>query len=151
MVVLVVKNPPANSGDIRDSGLIPVLGRSPGGGHGSPLQYSLANPMVRGIWWATVHRVTKSRIQLKQPSTHALWDYCSYLSIWDGHFLPPNFSFRRHWACLFDSGQNCEWLLFLYTNFGLLLIFSVQETCIEPLLYVFQALCWTLWWCKGLD
>ena len=62
-VVLVVKNPPANAGDIRDAGLIPGLGRSPGGGHGSPLQYScLENPMDRGAWQATVHGVTKNRI-----------------------------------------------------------------------------------------
>ena len=59
---LMVKNPPANAGDLRDSGLIPGLGRSPGGGHGNPLQYScLENPMDRGAWWATVHRVTKSQ------------------------------------------------------------------------------------------
>ena len=44
-VVLVVKNSPANAGDLRDVGSIPGLGRSPGGGHGSPLQYScLENP-----------------------------------------------------------------------------------------------------------
>ena len=44
-----------------DAGLIPVSGRSPGGGYGSPLQYScLENPMDRGAWWATVHRVAKS-------------------------------------------------------------------------------------------
>ena len=43
----MVKNPPANAGDIRDSGLIPGLGKSPGGGHGNPLQYSgLENPMT---------------------------------------------------------------------------------------------------------
>ena len=48
-VVLVVKNPPASAGDIRDMGLIPGLGRSPGGGHGT--QYScLENPMDRGAW-----------------------------------------------------------------------------------------------------
>ena len=48
---LVVKNPPANEGDIRDAGLIPGLGRSPGGGNGDPLQYScLGNPMDRGCW-----------------------------------------------------------------------------------------------------
>ena len=65
-VVLVVKNLPANAGDIRDEGSIPGLGRSPGGGHGSPLQYScLENPMDRGAWWATVHRVAKSRTRLK--------------------------------------------------------------------------------------
>ena len=66
---LVVKNPPANAGDIRDAGSIPGLGRAPGGGHGSPPQYScLENPMDRGAWWqATVHGVTRSRTHLKQP------------------------------------------------------------------------------------
>ena len=63
---LVVKNLPANAGDIRDAGLIPGSGRSPGGGHGNPLQYScLENPMDREAWWATVHRVTKSWTLLK--------------------------------------------------------------------------------------
>ena len=48
-MVLVVKNPPANAGDVRDAGLIPGSGRSPGGGHGNPLQYScLENSMDRG-------------------------------------------------------------------------------------------------------
>ena len=60
-VPLVVKNPPDNAGDARDIGLIPELGRSIGGGNGLPVQYScLENPMDRGAWWATVHRVTKS-------------------------------------------------------------------------------------------
>ena len=60
-VVLMVKIPPANAGDIRDVGLIPGSGRSPGGGHGKPLQYScLENPMDRGAWWATIHRAAKS-------------------------------------------------------------------------------------------
>ena len=63
---LVVKNPPANAGDIRDMGSIPGLGGSPGGGHGNPLQYScLGNPMDRGAWPATVHGIAKSRTQLK--------------------------------------------------------------------------------------
>ena len=58
---LVVKNPPANAGDIRDTGSIPVSGRSPGGGNGNPLQCScLGNPMDRGSWRATVHGVMKS-------------------------------------------------------------------------------------------
>ena len=52
----MVKNPSANAEDIRDTGSIPGLGRSPGGGHGNPLQYSsLENPMDRGAWRATVH------------------------------------------------------------------------------------------------
>ena len=54
----MVKNLPANAGDVRDVGLIPGLERSLGEGHGSPLQYScLENPMDRGAWWATVYRV----------------------------------------------------------------------------------------------
>ena len=55
----MVKNPPTNAGD-RDSGLIPVLGGSPGEGNGNPLQYScLENPMDRGVWQATVHRAAE--------------------------------------------------------------------------------------------
>ena len=54
---------PANAGDRRDTGLIPVSGRSPGGGHGNPLQYScLENPMDRRGWQATVPSVAKSRL-----------------------------------------------------------------------------------------
>ena len=57
-VALVVKDLPANAGDITDVGLIPGLGKSSGGGHGNPLQYScLENPMDREAWQATVHRV----------------------------------------------------------------------------------------------
>ena len=71
-VTLVVKNLPADSRDIRDLGLISGWGRSPGERNGYPLQYScLENVMDRGAWWATVHRVVKSRTQLKQLSTHA--------------------------------------------------------------------------------
>ena len=57
----MIQNLPANAGDIRDMGSIPGLGRSPGEGHGNPLQYScLDNPMDGGAWWATVHRVEES-------------------------------------------------------------------------------------------
>ena len=60
---LVVKNPSANAGDIRDMGLIPGLGRPLGGGYGNPLQYScLENPMDRGAWRAIAHRVIISLI-----------------------------------------------------------------------------------------
>ena len=55
-MVLVVKNPPAKAGDIRDAGSIPGSGNSPGEENGNPFQYScLENPMDRGAWWATVH------------------------------------------------------------------------------------------------
>ena len=67
----MVKNPLANAGDARDVGSIPELGRSPGGGHGNPLQYScLENPRDRGAWRATVHGVTQSQTSLKRLSMH---------------------------------------------------------------------------------
>ena len=57
----VVKNPPANAGDAGDSGLIPALGRSPGGENANPLQYyCLGNPMDTEAWWATVHGIAES-------------------------------------------------------------------------------------------
>ena len=60
-MVLVVKNLPANAGDIRDEGSIPGSGRALGRGHGNPLQYScLENPMDRGARWVTVHEVANS-------------------------------------------------------------------------------------------
>ena len=66
-VVLVVKNPPANAGDIRDPG----LQRSSGGRHSNSLQYScLENPMGRGAWRTMIHRVTKSQTGKKQISTY---------------------------------------------------------------------------------
>ena len=66
-VVLVVKNPSTSAGEVRDMGSIPGSERSPGEGHGNPLQYScLENPMDRGTWWGTVHRVAKSQTLLKQ-------------------------------------------------------------------------------------
>ena len=59
-MALVVKNLPANAGDIRNTDLTPVLERYPGEGHGNQLQYSyVPNPMDRGACWATVHGVAK--------------------------------------------------------------------------------------------
>ena len=61
-MALVVRNPFANAEDVRDEGSIPGLGRSPGGGHGNPLQYScLENPMGRGAWQVTVHGLQRVR------------------------------------------------------------------------------------------
>ena len=58
----MVKNPPAGAGDARDVGSVPGLGRAPGGGNGSPLQYPrLENPMDRGAWLAIIYRVAKSQ------------------------------------------------------------------------------------------
>ena len=86
----MVKNPPANVGDIRDTVLIFRSGRYPGGGHGNPLQYSyLENPMDRGVWWAIVHKVAKNWTGL---SIHA----CMSL-----------FADQRNKAILLYFTQNC--------------------------------------------
>ena len=68
----MVKNLPASAADIREAGSIPGLGRSLGGRHGNPLQYScLKNPMDKGAWRVMVHGVAKSQTQLKQVGTPA--------------------------------------------------------------------------------
>ena len=69
----MVKNLPANAGDIRDVGLILGSKRSPGGGSGNPLQYScLENPKDRGAWWATVHEEAKSQTQQEPDTTETI-------------------------------------------------------------------------------
>ena len=85
-VVLVVKNLPANAGDKRDRHRNAGSGRSPGGGHGDPLQYScLENSMDGRAWWAIVHRVTNSQIWLKGLST-------AEVSVWRSHcpYIPTD-------------------------------------------------------------
>ena len=99
--MLVVKSPPANAGDIRDMGSIPESGRSPGEGHGNPLQYSSpVNPLNRGAWRATVHRVSKSWTWLK-------WQYAPNNSVTltgqKGtliHLLFFHVAIRRHFIAL---------------------------------------------------
>ena len=72
----------ANAGDARDVGLIPGLGRSPGGGNGTPLQNScLENSRDRGAWWATVHGVAKSWTQLSNWAHTCIVVYLSALNI----------------------------------------------------------------------
>ena len=66
-MVLVVKNPPANAGDVRDAGSIPGSGRAPE----DRQEPGESNPTDRGAWWAAVHRVTQSRTRLKRLSMHA--------------------------------------------------------------------------------
>ena len=71
LVAQLVKNLPANAGDVEDPGSIPGSGWSPGEGNGNPFQNScLENPMDRGVWQATVHEVAKSRTWLKRLSVH---------------------------------------------------------------------------------
>ena len=85
-----VKNPSANAGDVRYTGSILELGRSPGEGNGDPLQYScLENPMKREAWWAMAHRVTKSWTRLKQFGTHICTHSSTYITelFWEWHEL----------------------------------------------------------------
>ena len=71
-MALVIKNPPAEAGDLRDPSSIPGSGRSLGGGHSSPLEYScLENSMDRETWWASDYRVTKCWTPLQQLSMHS--------------------------------------------------------------------------------
>ena len=77
-VVLVIKNSPANAGDIRNVGLIPVSGGSLGRGHGNPLQYfCLKNSVGRGAWWVTVHGAKR---QIPLVNTHLC--HCSVTKLW---------------------------------------------------------------------
>ena len=81
-VALVIKNPPANPGDVTDVGSIPGSGRSPRGGHSNPLQCSfLENPMDRGAWQATVHKVVKSWARLKHLGTQAQMNGYSFVPV----------------------------------------------------------------------
>ena len=83
-VALVVVNPPVNAVDTRNMDLTPGSGRFPGGGHGSPLQYScLEKPMDRGAWWATILRVAQSWTQLKLLSRHNIEQWLDLLSCHD--------------------------------------------------------------------
>ena len=69
----MVKKPPANAGDVRDIGLIPGSGRSPGGEYDNPLQYSfLENPMDRRAWRATVHTVAHDCRDLARTHIHCI-------------------------------------------------------------------------------
>ena len=105
-VTLMVRNLSANAGDIREVGSIPGIGRSPGERHGNPLQYScLENPMYRGAWWATVHRVVKSLTQLKWLSMHVHdleWPHQSGPPEWVGNPGTWTLSSNGKWYALFS-------------------------------------------------
>ena len=81
-VAPVVKNPPADAGDIRDVSSVPGMGRSPGGGHGNPLQCScLENPMDRGAWRATVQGVAKSQTPLSTANSEYCFSWYSVVQL----------------------------------------------------------------------
>ena len=87
----VVKNPPANAGDVRDANLIPGSGKSPGGGNGTPLQNScLENSMDRGTQWATVHGAAKRCTRLSDWAHNTVNKFLTFY-LWDA---------LNHWAAL---------------------------------------------------
>ena len=105
----MVKNLLANVGDVREAGSIPRSGRSTGGGHGNPLQYScLENPLDRGAWRAAVNGVAKSQTRLKRLSVHAFPTpsvYITALTVQDLAMWLPRarlqcWSFSRSKYCL---------------------------------------------------
>ena len=103
----MAKNPPANAEGITDVGSVPGLGRSPGGGHGNPFQYScLENLMDRGAWWATIHSVTNSQTQLKDTRTCS--DSYSFIRLFVQQILIENIQNSRPFSRFqeFTSEQN---------------------------------------------
>ena len=130
----MVKNPPANAGNIRDTDWIPRSGRSPRGRHGNPLQYCcLENAMDRGAWKTIVHRVAKSWTWLKRLSMHRLatriqesnwWPSESRLAGWAGCVVPRQ-SMLQHlpserWTLSqvnSDTSQLCVFVLLASVSF----------------------------------
>ena len=114
-VVLVVKNPPASAGNLRDKHFIPEWGRSPGWGHGNSLQYScLENPMDRGAWWATLHRGTKSWTWLKQLRKHSPVILASFIedTVLSPFCICSNFVKDQLETCIYIPGL---FILFLWS------------------------------------
>ena len=103
-VALVVKNLPTNAEDLRDASSVLGLGRFRGGEHGNLLQYSCqGNPKDRGVWWATIHRVTKSWIRLKRLSSSSSWWYCKNERNWAKQSA-RNYPFLIFWNWVRHSG-----------------------------------------------
>ena len=106
-LALVVKNQPANAGDVKDMGSNPGSGKSPGGEQDNPLQYScLAKPMDRGASRATVHRVAQSRTRLKRLSK---WKYGTSSSS-ESCYSANNWTWMGWWEVLNSAGEKCGWL-----------------------------------------
>ena len=150
----MVKNPPANAGDVRNAGSNPGSGRSPGGGHGNPSQYShLENPVDRGVCQAMVHRVSKSWTQLKQPSKHACLVILCFIIWGTGRlFSKAVVAFYILASCVWGFNISIQLLYFLFSNFLILamLVFAewyltVVLICIHwwlMMLSSFSCTCW---------
>ena len=132
-MALVVKNPPASAGHVRDVGSIPWSERSPEGGHGSPLQYScLENPVDRGVWQATVYRITKVRHDwIDLARMQGLSSFLIFLKTLILMFVDILFFFFLY--CMMSSSLSLSVVsskdcLFLYMNFSLWLVLLLWST-----------------------
>ena len=157
----VVKNLPANAGDIRNTDSILGSGRSPGGEHGNPLQYScLENPMDRGAWRATVHRVSQSQTRLKGLSTQGYTHSVTHDSQWGAHGLEQStsalltpFLGLRNGACFlpnvvsFFFNRKEAMHFYLFTCFWSSWVFVAVQGL--SLVAVSRGYCWL--WCGGFS
>ena len=154
-MALTVKNLPAKAGDIKEVGLIPGSGRSPGGRHSNPFQYScLKNPMDRGTWWATVHRITKSWTRLKRLNMHILivitfrhyqlssdysqWGFCTLTSPNSPPSLSTGIWFNNQistlWLCKFHLLQTSQnWLYLHFLPCSVLIFLAVRSVIVFSL------------------
>ena len=123
----MVKYPPANPGDIRDTSSIPGSGRSPGRGHGNPHLYScLENPVDRGAWWATVHRVTQSdTTEMTWPKAQNIY----HVVCTSKHYVSGIVFYFKPFTC-FNSSSNdpLRKVLLVFILMLMLLIFSLWGT-----------------------
>ena len=130
------KETPPNAGDWRDVGLIPGSGRSPGRGHGNPLQYScLENSTDRGVWQTMVHKVAESQTRLKQLSMHAF--HCTDVlpsvfpfTFWRSFWLFPIFD-DYEYRCYKDSCTCLLWTLFYYIFPWVALLDHMASVCCQ--------------------
>ena len=129
----------AKAGDIRNVGSIPGSGRSPGGGHGEPLQYScLENPMDRGAWWTIVHGVAKSQTRLTCRSTHPQF-VCSFWPLWVKLLWTFRFGFCVNRGFYF-SGVNARGALARSCGSCMFCVFKQPLNCFPEWLYHFVSI-----------
>ena len=142
--MLVVKNTPANAGDLRDLDSVRGLGRSPWGGHGNPFQYScLENPMDRGAWQAMVHGAAKSWAWLNWLSMHCClanitknWNvYQEYISFYAFNLLSTVIYTEMYWYVSVKVAQSC---LTLCDSMDYIVHVILQASILEWVTFLFS-------------
>ena len=120
--------------NVGDPDSIPGSGRSPGGGHGSPLEYPyLENPLDRGAWQATVHRVTKSRTRVNQqsiPAHRQPWSITT-VKIINLFVMPQSFLLRSKWIFNFPKSDQLLSKVTLWIKVALVSTAKVSDTFVN--------------------